>query len=77
MKAPVKICICCDKLHYELTVWLAANNSVTDFFASQDKYDLRVFRLCALWFANSNNSTVNKLIKVHVAGMCECKLKSH
>ena len=23
-----------------------------------------MFRLCALWFANSNNSTVNKLIKV-------------
>ena len=30
-----------------------------------------MFRLCALWFANSSNLTVNKLIKVSV---CECKL---
>lgn len=35
-------------------------------YRSQDKYDLRVFRLCALWFANSSNPTVNKLIKVRV-----------
>ena len=30
----------------------------------QDEHDLRVFRLCALWFANASDAQVNTIIKV-------------
>ena len=31
---------------------------------SQDEHDLRVFRLCALWFANCPNISINTIAKV-------------
>ena len=31
---------------------------------SQDEHDLRVFRLCALWFANCSNISINTIVKV-------------
>lgn len=33
----------------------------------QDNHDLRVFRLCALWFANCTSSAVNELVSEGVA----------
>ena len=30
----------------------------------QDEHDLRVFRLCALWFANASDTKVNNIIRV-------------
>ena len=30
----------------------------------QDEHDLRVFRLCALWFANASDTKVNNIITV-------------
>ena len=33
-------------------------------FLMQDEHDLRVFRLCALWFANASDTKVNNIITV-------------
>ena len=33
-------------------------------FLTQDEHDLRVFRLCALWFANASDAKINAIITV-------------
>ena len=37
---------------------------VCNLLLSQDEHDLRVFRLCALWFANCSNININTIVKV-------------
>ena len=37
----------------------------------QDEHDLRVFRLCALWFANASDAKINTIITVSVR-VCVC-----
>ena len=45
--------------------WLLGCSVISCFV--QDEHDLRVFRLCALWFANASSPTINELLQEGVA----------
>ena len=64
--------------HSYFIPFLSLTHSLPLFlFDSQDDHDLRVFRLCCLWFDNSTKADINDIMRVCVLNFCHCIFINH